>query len=208
MLVNDLHELSQAESHILHPGTRALYRHWEAIRAENAAPDKADLNLKRISDLLPNLVMIERDEMEQSYKWRLAGTQTCQLYKDEITGKDALAGWPSFERDTIAKLFDGVVTNLQPCLIRIRLTTTESQVIAAEMVGLPVRAQNNAKIHIFGGIFTFKELSSYNYCGIANLELSSARTIWTEPLPGDKLAASRGANGLKSGFKIINGGLH
>ena len=137
MLVNDVHELSQAESHILHPGTRALYRHWEGIRAENAAPHRTDLNLKRISDLLPNLVIIERDDTESSYKWRLAGTQTCQLYKDEITGKDALAGWAGFERDTIVKLFEGVVTNLQPCLIRIRLTTTENQVIAAEMIGLP-----------------------------------------------------------------------
>jgi hypothetical protein len=208
MLVNDVHELSQAESHILHPGTRALYRHWEAIRAENAAPSRTDLNLKRISDLLPNLVMIEREDLEQSYKWRLAGTQTCQLYKDELTGKDALAGWAGFERDTIVKLFEGVVTNLQPCLIRIRLTTTENQVIAAEMIGLPIRAQTGSKIHIFGGIFTFRELAAYNYCGIANLELSGARTIWTEPLPGDALAASLIGNGSKSGFKIINGGLN
>jgi hypothetical protein len=208
MLVNDVHELSQAESHILHPGTRALYRHWEAIRAENAAPSRTDLNLKRISDLLPNLVMIEREDLEQSYKWRLAGTQTCQLYKDELTGKDALAGWAGFERDTIVKLFEGVVTNLQPCLIRIRLTTTENQVIAAEMIGLPIRAQTGSKIHIFGGIFTFRELADYNYCGIENLELSSARTIWTEPLPGDTLAASLIGNGSKSSFKIINGGLN
>ncbi len=208
MLVNDVHELSQAESHILHPGTRALYRHWEGIRAENAAPNRTDLNLKRISDLLPKLVIIEREDMEHSYKWRLVGTQTCQLYKDEITGKDALLGWAGFERDTIAKLFEGVVTNLQPCLIRIRLTTTENQVIAAEMIGLPVRAQNSSKIHIFGGIFTFRELADYNYCGIASLELSSARTIWTEPLPGDTLAASLNGNGSKSSFKIINGGLN
>jgi hypothetical protein len=208
MLVNDIHELSQAESHILHPGTRALYRHWEAIRAENAAPGRTDLNLARISDLLPNLVMIERDDVTRKYKWRLAGTQACQLYKDEITGKDALAGWAGFECDTIVKLFEGVVINLQPCLIRIRLTTTENQVIAAEMIGLPMHAQNGSKIHIFGGIFTFKELADYNYCGIAGLELSGARTIWTEPLPGDKLVASLNGNGSKSSFKIINGGLH
>lgn len=208
MLVTDIHELSAAETHILHPGTRALYRHWEGIRAEKAAPSKLDLNLKQISALMPNLIMLERDRPGQSYNWRLAGTLTCQLFKKELTGSDALTDWEDFERTTITKLFDGVVTNLQPCVIRMRLTTTEGQIIAAEMIGLPIQVQNQSRIDIFGGIFTFKELSTYSYTGIAGFELTSARTIWTEPLPGDKLVASLNGSVPKRNFKVIEGGIN
>ena len=207
MLVNDTSELSQAESHILHPGTRALYRYWEAIRAESAAPNRDDLDLKQISEIVPNLMMLERDHMRQTYKWRLAGTQTSLLYRRELTGTDALAGWDKFERDTIKKLLDTVVTSLQPCLIRFRLTTTMEQVIGAEMLGLPLHARNGSRFHVFGGIFPFRDISQLGYDGIKQLELSGARTIWTEHLPGDKLLAGLpNRSKAKAGLRLIQGG--
>jgi hypothetical protein len=207
MLVNDTSEFRQAESQILHPGTRSLYRYWEAIRAENAAPNRDDLDLTQITKIVPNLLMLERDHMRQTYKWRLAGTQTCQLYRKELTGTDALAGWDSFERDTIKKLLDTVVTSLQPCLIRYRLTTTMDQVIGAEMIGLPLHARNGSRFHVFGGIFPFRDLASIGYDGIKQLELSGARTIWTDHLPGDKLLVGMpNSSKAMAGLRLIQGG--
>ena len=207
MLVNDTSELSQAESHILHPSTRALYRYWEAIRAESAAPNRDDLDLRQISEIVPNLMMLERDHMRQTYKWRLAGTQTSLLYRRELTGTDALTGWDKFERDTIKKLLDTVVTSLQPCLIRFRLTTTMDQVIGAEMLGLPLHARNGSRFHVFGGIFPFRDISQLGYDGIKQLELSGARTIWTEHLPGDKLLAGLpNSSKAMAGLRLIQGG--
>jgi hypothetical protein len=207
MLVNDNGDLNQAESHILHPGTRALYRYWETIRAENAAPNRSDLELKQISSIVPNLLMLERDHMRQTYKWRLAGTQTCHLYRRELSATDALAGWDSFERDTIKKLLDTVVTSLQPCLLRFRLTTNTDQIIGAEMIGLPLHARNGSRFHVFGGVFPFRDICSITYDDIKQLELSGARTIWTDHLPGDKLVAGL-ANSSKAmaGLRLIRGG--
>jgi hypothetical protein len=207
MLVNDINDLSQAESHILHPGTRALYRYWETIRAENAAPEHNVLQLKPIASLIPNLMMLERDNLRQSYKWRLAGGQICGLFRRPLTGSDALSGWDKFESDTISKLFDGVVTVLQPCLIRFRLTTDRGQSLGAELIGLPLHAQNGARFHIFGGIFPFQEMTNFNYDSVTQMELSAARSIWTEHLPGDKLVAGlrNNFNG-KADLRVIPGG--
>ncbi len=207
MLVNDISELSQAESHILHPGTRALYRYWETIRAEKAAPNRNDLDLKQISSIVPNLLILERDHMRQTYKWRLAGTNTCRLYCRELTNTDALAGWDKFEGDTIKKLLDMVVTSLQPCLIRFRLTTTMDQVIGAEMLGLPLHARNGSRFNVFGGVFPFRDIANISYDGIRHMELSGARTIWTEHLPGDKLVASlNNSSQPRGGLRVIQGG--
>jgi hypothetical protein len=209
MLVNDIPQSEDAQAHILHPGSRALFRYWEKIRAERAAPNRDDLDLTQIRYLVPNLVMLERDNIRLSYKWRLAGTRTCELYRRELTGTDALMGWDKFESQAIKRLFDGVVTSLQPCLIRFRLNTTLNQTIGAELIGLPLQARKDVRIHILGGIFPFREIDNLGYDGIASLELSGARTIWTEHLPGDRLVA-----GLRdpqdpaefAPFQIIQGG--
>jgi hypothetical protein len=207
MLVNDISDLSQAESHILHPGTRKLFRYWEGIRAERAAPNRDDLDLKQITAIVPNLMMLERDHMRLTYNWRVAGTATCKLLCQELTGTDALAGWGKFERDTMTKLLDKVVTSLQPCLIRFRLTTNTDDVIGAEMLGLPLHARNGSRFHVFGGVFPFRDASTLNYDHIVDRELSGARTIWTEHLPGDQLVAQlANSSRPKAGLRVIEGG--
>ncbi|MFN0191222.1 MAG: PAS domain-containing protein [Aestuariivirga sp.] len=205
MLVNDKNEANQAENHILHPGSRALFRFWEGIRAERAAPARDDLDLQQIRTLVPNLFMLERDHIRQTFKWRLAGTRTCELFRQELTGKDALAGWDKFESATIKRLFDGVVTSLQPCLVRFRLNTTLGQMIGAELIGLPLQARKDVRIHVFGGIFPFRDIDNLGYDGISSLELSGARAIWTEHLPGDRLVEGLRGPG-NAPFKIIQGG--
>ncbi len=207
MLVNDTSELNRAETHILHPGTRMLYRYWEAIRAENAAPNRVDLDLAQVSSIVPNLLMLERDHMRHSFKWRLAGTQICDLYRKQLTGTDVLAGWDKFERETIKKLLDTVVTGLQPCLMRYRITTNLDQVIGVEMIGLPLHARNGSRFHVFGGIFPFRDISGLAYDAVKDLELSSTRTIWTDHLPGDKLLAGLpNSSRAMAGLRVIQGG--
>ncbi len=206
MLVNDVTGTSQAESHILHPGTRELYSYWEKIRAENAAPNRASIDLRQISRIVPDLMMMERDNMRQSYKWRLAGTSVCRLYQKELTYSDAFTGWGSFERDILKKLFDTVVTSLQPCLVRMRLTTNTDEVIGAEMLGLPLQSGNGSRFHIFGGVFPFRDVAALHYQEITKMELSGARTIWTEHLPGDKLVAALNTTRTFGGLRLVQGG--
>jgi hypothetical protein len=207
MIVNDNKEASQAYSQIMHPGTRMLFRFWEKIRAENAAPSRDDLDLKQISSIVPNLLILERNFLHQTYKWRLAGSQTCLLYRQQLTSTDALVEWDSFERDTLKQVFDTVVTSLQPCLVRFRLTTDRGQMIGAELLGLPIHARNAMRFQIFGGIFPFRDVSLLGYDSITHRELAAARSIWTEPLPGDKLVAGlRGTDALPGGLRLIKGG--
>lgn len=207
MLTNDSKEASQAYAHIKHPGTRALFSFWEKIRGEKAAPNRDDLDLRQIVAIVPNLVMLERDHLHQTFKWRLAGSEISQLYRQKLTDTNALAGWRSFERDTLKQLFTTVVTSLQPCLVRYHLTTDTDQVIGAELLGLPMHARNGSRFHIFGGIFPLRDVSNLRYSAVTFMELTSARSIWTEPLPGDKLVASLNTLGAPSGgLRLIRGG--
>jgi hypothetical protein len=207
MLVNDSKEASQAYAHIQHPGTRALFSFWEKIRGEKAAPGRDDLDLRQISPIVPNLLILERDHLHQTYKWRLAGSEICQLYRQKLTSTNALAGWDSFERNSLIQLFNTVVTRLQPCLVRFHLTTDTGQMVGAELLGLPLLARNGMRFHIFGGIFPLRDISQLGYGTITYMELSAARSIWTEPLPGDKLVASLNHPTIPpAGLRLIKGG--
>ena len=207
MLVNDSKDASQAYAHIRHPGTRALFSFWEKIRGEKAAPGRDDLDLRQISPIVPNLLILERDHLHQSYKWRLAGSEICQFYRQKLTSTNALAGWGGFERNTLKQLFDTVVTGLQPCLVRFQLSTDLGQVIGAELLGLPILAKNGTRFHVFGGIFPLRDISQLGYDSVTGLELSAARSIWTEPLPGDRLVAGLDSPRITSpGLTLIRGG--
>ena len=206
MVVSDFNQFSQADSQILHPGTRLLFRNWEAIRSENAAPRRADLNLHQIRALMPNLVMIEKDPAV-GFKWRLAGTEVCKLFGRELTGTDALPFGDAFEKGTIRRLYQSVHTRLQPCLLRYRLTTDNGTVVGVEQVGLPLLNNAQTDVYVFGGIFPFHDPSKLRHSAITSFELASARTIWTEHLPGDKvLERLSNPQPAHTGLRLIRGG--
>ena len=154
MLVNQDRDTNQADFLILHPGSRALFRYWERVRGERAAPKRSDIDLKQLRPYVGNLFVLER--RRNIYSWRVAGTRLCELYRRDLTGSDCLADLDTFERATIGKVLAGAVENLQPCVLRFRLNTSERQMIGVEMLGLPVQSGSGDGIHVFGSIFPFR----------------------------------------------------
>ena len=75
--------------------------------------------------------------------------------------------------------------------------------VAAEFVGLPLRARNGEGTYVFGVIMPFREVSRPRRDEVTGFELSAARTIWTEPVPGAGLSPMKN---VSQGFQIINGG--
>jgi hypothetical protein len=206
MLVNDEHDTSQGENHILHPSSRQLFRFWEWVRAEKAAPFRDDLDLKRIRHLMPNLFLGEHDGKTGMFRWRLAGTAVCQLFDRELTGTNMLEGWDGFEADVIARFLHGTISAQQPCLLRFRLHTGHKELIGAELAGFPVVSADGRTIHMFGGVFTFHQPSPLGHAPITRLELTAARTIWTEHFRSD--GSQHRPTGKSYGvFHVIPGGL-
>ena len=157
---------------------------------------------------MPNLAIIEPASRGSRFRWRLAGTLVCDLYRLELTGRDFLAGWGSFESDIIGRFLGGVVQRLQPCVLRFRLTTNFNQAIGVEMIGLPISPEGGRGMQIFAGLFPFPDDTLLSYRFISGMELSSARGIWLEHLPGDVLVNQLNQNEHLPNrtFRVIDGG--
>ena len=140
------------------------------------------------------------------WEYRLAGTRLCSLYHQELTGKDALAGWDNFERDVVSRALGITHARLQPSLVRMRLITQTNQIIAAEMIGLPIVGSDGGQVQIIGGVFPFLDPKDDGHGILARRELVSARMIWTEHEQGNALLDAAGRLAQPQ-FRVIQGGL-
>lgn len=192
-------------SQILHPGSRKLFCHWEALRAERPCPTREEFSLSDVRQLVPDLVVLERDHIRKSFRFRLAGSNVCDLFKTNLTGQDVLAGWDSFEAGVINKHLIQSVSNFQPTLFRTRLSTDTRQQVAAEFIGLPIRMRGSERLQVIGGYFAFRPAHGIGHTAIIGRELLAIRSVWTEY---QNIMAGRPAVATpERRFTIIPGGL-
>jgi hypothetical protein len=207
MQVTDKTSFDQAAIQILHPGSRALFRYWESLRAERPCPNRKDVDLHHIVNIVPDMMIIEKNILNTGWQYRLAGTRVCEFYRSELTGKDVLAGWDGFERNVVAKCFDVTQQRLQPSLVRMRFISDLGNTIAAEMIALPIHTIDEAKVQIIGGFFPFVAHNRNAVDHLVRRELVSARMIWTEHDQGDLSVASADPK-TGSHLRVIQGGLN
>ena len=72
---------------IPNPELRALYTYWAGKRRGTALPSRADIDPAEITALLPHLMLwdVLRDPLD--FRVRLAGTEVCRRFGEELTGK-------------------------------------------------------------------------------------------------------------------------
>ncbi len=179
-MMQDSTNEDHGDGQILHPGSRQLFRHWEMLRAERPCPTREEFDLAALKQIMPDMVVIERDFLRNSFKFRLAGTRVGALFQQTLTATNVMMGWDEFEVDVISRHLLTVINQQQPAVIRMRLTTDRSQEIAAELLGLPVQMCNSHRIQIIGGVFPFRAAKTLGHTAVTRRQLVSARVIWTE----------------------------
>jgi hypothetical protein len=196
---------------LLHPGSRALFRHWETIRGERSVPSRSDLDLRKITDIVPWLCILERNPVRQAYRWRLAGTGIGQVWGHEPTGGEFLDEWREHERPAFAAILDRVVATLQPYIARAHAMSIDGDWVKLEMLGVPIRSSASNQVQILGAILPLENPKWLGHVPLDSLSLQSAKLIWTEPIPGAAAALFPVSRALPSepgptAFTVIQGG--
>jgi hypothetical protein len=208
--MQDANTTDQGDGHILHPSSRQLFRHWEMLRAERPCPTREEFDFHPVKLLMPDMVLIERDHLRGSFRYRLSGSRVCALFHENLTTTDVLYGWDKFETDVVARHLLTVLNQKQPAVIRMRLTTDRHQTVAAELLALPVQVRGCSRIQIIGGLFPFRPSNTLGHTGIQHRELVSARVIWTEHSETDEniehLRVETRLSASKPMFTLIEGG--
>jgi hypothetical protein len=206
MMLQDFQLTETHDGQILHPSSRILFSHWEKLRAERACPTREEFSFEPIKQQLPDMIVIDRDFLRNSFKYRLAGSQACALFNRNLTGSDVMAGWDTFEADVITRHLNTVLNQRQPAIIRMRLTTDRSHVVALELIALPVQMRGSPRIQIIGGMFPFRSAQGLGHGAIVAQELVSARVIWTEHEEASQTLSAPPAMDNSRSFRLIAGG--
>ena len=100
MQVQDRNEIESASAHISHAGSRALFRHWEALRAERPCPDRHEIKFAELANVISNVVILDRGA-DGNWQYRLAGGTVCAMMGEHVTGPQILCQFDSFEANVI-----------------------------------------------------------------------------------------------------------
>ncbi|MDI7864045.1 PAS domain-containing protein [Rhizobiaceae bacterium n13] len=133
--------------------TIELYHYWQAIRGTDEAPYRRALDPGAIRNLLPDLFILE-DEGNDGACFRLAGTRICADFGQELRATAFSKLWVSEQRHMIRALFSDVMQREAPVVLDVTASTRSGQMVAMEMVVLPLRSNGETSDRIVGALAT------------------------------------------------------
>lgn len=165
-----------------HTTSRSLYDYWNNLRGKRPAPARREIAPKDIKDVLSQVFILECEDV-LTYRFRLAGTNLCTLFGQELRGKNLLDQWSRHERESIEALLYSVTEDAAAAVLGIEAQTQTGQSVSLEMLLLPLKADDNALTRIMGSI-SFKEAPSwYGFEPITSQSIKSLRLLWPDHAP-------------------------
>lgn len=117
--------------------SRAIVMYWNEIRGLDPAPTRAALKPGSISNLLPDLFILQRDN-DGASTFRLAGTRVCALMGRELRGQSFYSLFPPEQLQKARMLFNGVTDSLRPAAVELSGQPAEFESLDLEMILLPL----------------------------------------------------------------------
>ena len=80
-----------------HKTSQILFAYWNRVRDGRPTPRRFEIEPARIAAILPSTFILERIDAE-TYRFRLAGTNVCDIFGVELRGSNFLDGWTTLDR--------------------------------------------------------------------------------------------------------------
>lgn len=121
---------------MLHSHTQKLLTYWRRLRADRLAPRKVEIDPRQIKDHLAFSFLLQRDG-EDRFTFRLAGTGLCELFGQELKGKNFVQFWAdpsrSAARTSLVRVANLSVPTVAVCVAE----TGDLRPMRGELILLP-----------------------------------------------------------------------
>ncbi|TYO89450.1 PAS domain-containing protein [Oceanicella actignis] len=140
-----------------HQSTRAIYEHWESLRAGRDAPFRSEIDPRRISAALENMFILEQLDPDD-VRFRLAGTGLVALLGIEPRGMIADAVMDEASAGQILQMARQVTAEPAIAVMRVKGVSAFGAARPApfeprgEMILLPMRSELGGRDRILGAI--------------------------------------------------------
>ena len=135
-----------------HTTSQALFSYWNEVRNGRPAPRRFDIEPGRISHILPATLILERHDFE-TYRFRLAGTDVCNLFGFELRGEDLFALWDEEgDRITLERALSRITRHCEVGVFEFAGVAACGTAVTCEMLLLPLTHHGNRIDRLVGTI--------------------------------------------------------
>lgn len=201
-----------------HPTSRALYDYWNALRGKRSSPQRAEIEPHALKDILSEVFILEREDA-LTYRFRLAGTDICALYGQELRSRNLLDYWSREQRESIESLLYSVTEDAAAAVLGVDAEIEAGESVGLELLLLPLRTEDAKITRVLGSAALVARPSWFGLEPVVKQSVKSLRLIWPDHAPrflaepqssqpvfeppfADNMPARR-----TNGLRVIEGGL-
>jgi hypothetical protein len=188
--------------------TKALYAHWNELKAGGPIPDRNDLDPSAIGEFLQDVFILGADA-HGVWRYRVAGTRLSSFARRELRDEPFDRWWRAADRPDSARMVSGVAADGAPLVGGVRGFGPEGLNHDFEMVLLPLRHGGRPGQRLLGAFFPANlpvlPLSFFAeeiaLLSVRAVETPSGQRIFGQPNPDLMAALDR-----RRAFRVIEGG--
>jgi hypothetical protein len=171
-----------------HTTSQILFRYWNEVRMGRIAPRRFDIEPARISAILADTMLLERDELGR-YHFRLAGTRICERFSTELRGIDFLDLWDDQARGQVAEALRQVSEMGSAAVLTFDAISIDGLSTELEAIVLPLLHTRETIDRYLGAVSCEAPPVWFGHVPIARLELGDCRTLWPDGKPHSVIAS-------------------
>ncbi len=115
-----------------------LFTYWNQLRKGRKAPNRFEIEPKKIGPLLPGTFILETDD-SRNFRFRLAGTKICETYGYELKGLDFISFWKDRnDREAVESLLHTIKEDGSAGLLEFTATNEAGEQCRFEILLLPL----------------------------------------------------------------------
>lgn len=169
--------------------SQLLYGYWNEVRGERIAPRRFDIEPSRITSLLPETFILERNSREE-YLFRLAGTKVCEQFGREFRGSNMLDLFEAADRDVLERVLESTCKEGAVGVVTLEAAGRSGRSSRLEMLLLPLVHSGLEISRVLGCLTTSETPAWLGQEPITTQRLKTFNLIWPDGRPHAVIARS------------------
>ena len=189
-----------------HASSLDVFAHWNERRGRQPGPDRADIDPAAIRHSLGDVFMLSVD-FGGEFRFRLAGTRICALYRRELKNERFDSLWSEASRDQIRRLLSIIADEQIGAVAGATGITADGAAAELELLLLPMARQGHARIRALGVLAPIQVPFWIGVKALTQIELGSIRHLGAvDKSTGTPRFVAAAGGRIRNGFVVHDGG--
>jgi hypothetical protein len=161
-----------------HTTSETLFDYWNKVRGNRTTPPRRfEIDPGKIATILPSTFILERLDAE-NYRFRLAGTQVCDMFGVELRGTNFLAGWQPMDRTSLVRHLAALNKQGAVEVVHIEAAPVARASTPFELLLLPLRHTGENIDRVLGSVAALSPPPWLGELPISSKRIISQELIW------------------------------